>query len=323
MSNGIAVDLGRARTRVMSSSGQLLVDEPTVAAVEIGSERLVAYGARAAEMRGRAAGEIALVRPVREGKLHDLHLTDQVCSGLLERVRRAGIHRPDVLCCVPAAATSVQRRALERSFKQAGAHRVEFLDHATACGIGAQLRLEEPVASMIVDMGASTTDIAVVALGGVVTEASVPLGGESLDDDIRQMCERSFDLLIDAATAEAVKLAVGTAWPTEEEKVEVRGRDSSTGTPRAVVVSRGEVATAMADSIDAIVGAAVRCITDAPPDLANDLLSRGLHLAGRGGLLDGYDRRLATSAGIPVHVVEDPGRAAVRGGARCLGALGR
>ncbi|MDA8038139.1 MAG: rod shape-determining protein [Actinomycetota bacterium] len=321
MGAALAVDVGSSRTRVMTMSKALLVDEPSLAAVEIGSGRLIAFGERARAMRGRTAGEVALVRPVRHGQLQDLALTDQVCVDLLRRARVAGHARPDVLCCVPSAATSVQRRALERSFRRAGARRVEFLEHAVASGMGALLRLEEPVASMVVDVGGGTTDIAVIALGGVVTGASVPVGGGDFDEAIRQLCERSFDLVIDTGTAEAVKLAIGTAWPSLEDKVEVRGRDASNGEPRAVVLSRGEVATALAEQVDAVVRAAVGCITTSPPDLANDLLARGLHLAGSGGLLDGFSQRLATATGIPVHLVDEPGLAAVRGASRCLKVL--
>ena len=321
MAGALAVDLGSSRTRVMTMSKTLLLDEPTLAAVEIGSGRLVSFGDRAALQRGRSAGEVAIVRPVRRGQLQDLALTDQICRLLLRRARDAGQGRPDVLCCVPAAATSVQRRALERSFKEAGAKRIEFLEHAIACGMGARLRLDEPVASMVVDVGAATTDVAVMALGGVVTEASIAVGGSDFDAAVRLLLERSFDLVIDRETAEVVKCTIGTAWQSTEEKVEVHGRSSANGEPRTVVLSRSEVATAMAEHVESVVRACVGCITSAPPDLANDLLSRGLHLAGRGGLLDGFSKRLAAAAGIPVHLVESPGLAAVTGAARCLKVL--
>lgn len=321
MPGALAVDLGSSRTRVMTMSKGLLLDEPTLAAVEIGSGRLLFFGEQAAAHRGRSAGEVQLMRPVRHGQLQDLALTDQICDLILQRAKQAGHSRPDVLCCVPAAATSVQRRALERSFREAGAKRVEFLEHAIACGMGARLRLDEPVASMVVDVGAATTDVAVIALGGVVTEASIAVGGGDFDAAVRMLCQRSFDLVIDRETAEVVKCTIGTAWPSVEDKVEVHGRDSSSGEARTVVLSRSEVASAIAEQVDTIVRACVGCITSAPPDLANDLLSRGLHLAGRGGLLDGFSRRLARATGIPVHLVDSPGLAAVTGAARCLKVL--
>lgn len=321
MSGALAIDIGTARTLVVEPTKGLLLDEPTIAAVDIGTGRLLAFGAEARAMAGRVAGEVSIVRPVREGQLVDLELTDQIAADFLARARHAGVHRPEVLCCVPGAATGVQRRALERSFKKAGARQVEFVEHAVACGIGIHLRLDEPVASMVMDVGAGTSDIAVMALGGVVTEASLAVGGNDFDEAIRQLCQRSFDLVLPFGAAESIKLAIGSAWPSDERKVEVRGRDLGNGMPRTVVLSRGEVATALAEDVDSIIRAAVRCTTESPPDLANDLLTRGLYLAGGGALLDGFARRLATATGIPIHVVTSPERVAVNGAARVLRAM--
>jgi rod shape-determining protein MreB and related proteins len=321
VSGALAIDVGTARTLVVEASKGLLVDEPTLAAVDIATGKLLTFGAVAASMAGRTAGEVAIVRPVRQGQLVDLELTDQIVADLFDRARRYGVQRPEVLCCVPGAATGVQRRALERSFKKAGARRVEFVEHAVACGIGARLHLDEPVASMVMDVGAGTSDIAVMALGGVVTEASVPLGGTDFDEAIRQLCQRSFDLVLPFGAAESIKLVIGSAWPADERKVEVRGRDLGNGMPRIVVLSRAEVSTVLAEHVDAIIRAAVRCITDSPPDLANDLINRGLYLAGGGALLDGFARRLATATGIPIHLVSSPETVAVEGAARALRAL--
>jgi len=260
--SALAVDVGTARTLVVEPSKGLLVDEPTLAAVDIPTGKLLAFGAHARAMAGRAAGEVAIVRPVRQGQLVDLELTDQIASDVLARARNFGVHRPEVLCCVPGAATGVQKRALERSFKKAGARRVEFIEHAVACGIGARLQLEEPVASMVMDVGAGTSDIAVMALGGVVTEVSLPLGGNDFDEAIRLLCQRSFDLVLPFGAAESIKLAIGSAWPNDERKVEVRGRDLGNGLPRTVVLSRAEVATALREHVDAIIRGAVRCITE-------------------------------------------------------------
>jgi len=321
VSRALAIDVGTARTRVLEATKGLLVDEPTLAAVDIPTGKLLAFGAEAGAMAGRAAGEVAVVRPVRQGQLVDLELTDQITAELFERARHFGVQRPEVLCCVPGAATGVQRRALERSFKKAGARRVGFVEHAVACGIGARLHLDEPVASMVMDVGAGTSDIAVMALGGVVTETSLAVGGSDFDEAIRQLCQRSFDLVLPFGAAESIKLAIGSAWPADERKVEVRGRDLGNGMPRIVVLSRAEVATALAEHVDSIIRAAVRCIIDSPPDLANDLLSRGLYLAGEGALLDGFARRLATATGIPIHLVSSPGTVAVEGAARALRAM--
>lgn len=322
MSGSLAVDIGTSRTIVVEATKGRLLDEPTLAAVEIPTGKLLAFGSHALPMVGRAAGEVAVVRPVREGQLVDLDVADQIAADILARARRVGLHRPEVLCCMPHSATGVQRRALERSFKKGGAHRVEFVEHAVACGIGARLHLEEPVASMVMDVGAGTTDIAVMALGGVVTEASVPVGGSNFDESIRLLCQRSFDLVLGFGVAESIKIAIGSAWPSDERKVEVRGRDLGNGMARTVVLSRGEVASALAEQVETIIKAAVRCITESPPDLSNDLLTRGLYLAGGGARLDGFPRRLATATGIPIHLVSSPETVAVQGAARALRAMG-
>lgn len=318
MSEALAIDVGTARTLVVEPTKGLLVDEPTIAAVDLATGKLLAFGAKARAMFGRVAGEVAIVRPVRQGQLVDLELTDQIAAELLERARHSGVHRPEVLCCVPGSATGVQRRALERSFKKGGARGVDFLEHAVACGIGARLHLEEPVASMVMDVGAGTSDIAVMALGGVVTEASLATGGSDFDESIRVFCQRSFDLVLPFGAAESVKVSIGSAWPADERKMEVRGRDAGNGIARTVVLSRGEVATVLAEHVDSIIRAAVGCITESPPDLANDLLTRGLYLAGGGALLGGFARRLATATGIPVHLVASPEMVAVLGAARSL-----
>jgi rod shape-determining protein MreB len=321
VSGALAVDLGTSRTLVVEAAKGLIVDEPTVAAVEIASERLLAFGDKALAMVGRAAGEVAIIRPVQRGQLVDLKITDQIAADLLGQARRSRVVRPEVLCCVPGAATGVQRRALERSFKKAGARHVNFVEHAVACGIGTRLHLDEPVASMVLDVGAGTSDMAVMALGGVVTQTSLPLGGHDFDEAIRQLCRRSFDLVVSASTAESIKRAIGSAWLPDERKIEVRGRDLGNGITRTVVLSSSEVAAVLAEPVDAIIRAAVGCITESPPDLANDLLSRGLYLAGGGALLDGFARRLATASGVPIHLVASPETVAVYGAARSLRAM--
>lgn len=318
MSSELAVDLGTGRTRVADAGGHVLLDEPTAAAVDLRDGSLVAFGDSALALPGRSAGQVGLVRPVAHGQLQDLALTDQVVDEVMTRVRQRSGRRPAVLCSVPGLASGVQRRALKRAFARAGAGRVEFVEHALAAGIGLQLDIEEPVATMVVDVGAGTTDIAVIALGGIVTGTSLPIGGGDLDVSVREACLRSHDLVVSPLVAEGLKRTIGTAWPAPEAKLEVSGRDASNGSSRTVVVSSSDVTTAMAELVREMVAAAVACITKAPPDLANDLLSQGLHLAGEGGLLAGFPRRLATAAGIPVHVADVHGRAAVLGAARCL-----
>lgn len=320
MSSDLAVDLGTSTTLVAVAGRGIVVDEPTIAAVDLGRNRMVAFGAEAIGLLGRCGGEVALVRPVRHGQLLDLDLTEAVARHLLKASKTSGLG-PTVLCCATGAATGVQRRALDRSFKKAGARQVRFVEQQVAVALGAGLRIEEPVASMVVDVGAGTTEIGVLALGGLVTRASTGVGGTDFDQAIRRMCAGELDLAIDPDTAEQLKCALGSAWVEDDAKMEVSGRDLSTGVARTVALSRTEVADAIWPRVDRILKAAASCIAAAPPDLANDLLNRGLYLAGGGALLPGFAQRLATATGIPVHLVEHPGRCAVLGAARCLPTL--
>jgi rod shape-determining protein MreB len=321
VSSEIAVDFGTARTLVAVRGHGVVVDEPTVAAVDLARNRLVAFGAEAVDLQGRCSGEVAIVRPVTHGQLADLDLTSAVAKLLLRLARIRSVSQPTVLCCASGSATNVQRRALERAFKGAGAETVRFVEQPVAVALGSGLRIAEPVASMVVDVGAGMSEIGVLALGGLVTHASVPLGGGDFDQAIRRYCGRHLDLVIDAATAERVKCTIGSVWVEDDEKVEVQGRDAATGIVRAVVISRTEVAEAIASRVERILEAAVDCISSAPPDLANDLLNRGLYLAGGGALLTGFAQRLATATGIPVHLVEDPERCAILGAVQCLGTM--
>jgi len=318
----LAVDFGTARTLVAVRGRGVVVDEPTVAAVDRGRNRLLAFGNRALSLRGRCSGDVALVRPVCHGQLADLELSWAVARELLRLVRTWSASQPTVLCCASGAATGVQRRALDRAFKQAGAGSVRFVEQQVAVALGSGLRIAEPVASMVVDVGAGTSEIGVLALGGLVTQASVPVGGEDFDEAIRRFCARDFELAIGLETAEAIKRAIGSAWVDEDDKVEVRGRDISNGTARSVVITRAEVADAIAPRVERILHAATTCIAAAPPDLANDLLNRGLYLAGGGALLAGFGKRLASATGIPVHLVENPERCAVAGAALCMATMG-
>lgn len=318
MSADLAVDFGTARTLVAVRGKGIVVDEPTIAAVDLARNRLVAFGTDAYGLRGRCAGEVAIVRPVSHGQLADLDLTSAVAKQLLRLARSGSVSQPSVLCCASGSATGVQRRALDRAFKQAGAEKVRFVEQPVAVALGSGLRIEEPVASMVLDIGAGTTEIGVLALGGLVTNASVPLGGGDFDEAIRRYCSRRLDLVIDAPTAEGVKCTIGSAWVEDDDKVEVRGRDASNGIVRSVVLSRTEVAGVIAPTVDRILKAAVACISSAPPDLANDLLNRGLYLAGGGALLAGLAQRLASATGIPVHLVEAPERCAIDGAVACL-----
>ncbi len=316
---GVAIDLGTASTRMIRQGSGLVFDEPSVAAVDMNSGRLLAYGVSALRMQGRAAGRVRIVRPIRRGQVVDLDLAKAVLRHLLERAGAGRLSRMPVVVCVPGGATGVQRRAVEQGLRDGGARHIVLLDHAIAVAVGARLPIQEPAGSVVVDVGAGTTEVGILALGAAAVSVTAPVGGDDIDDAIRLRCQRELDLVLDRATAEQVKIAIASAWgPSEEAKAEVRGRDLSSGSVRTVVLSRMELFDVIEEQIRQIVSGIVRAIQSAPLDLANDLLHRGLHLAGGSAALEGLPDRLAAETGLPVRVVADPPHCAVIGAARCL-----
>jgi len=324
VSNDLALDLGSATTRVADARGALLLEEPTVVAVDADSRRLLAFGRAAPALASATAGRVRLERPVRHGQLVDIALAEEL---LLEVLRAAGVSRlahPRVLACVQASATHVQRRALDRALRRAGARQVRFVEQPVACALGAGLAIEEPTGSMVVDVGAGTTEIGVLALGGLVTSASLSVGADDVDDAVRLMLSRRYDLVVDPGVATEVVRRIGadgappaTDW-TDAPHLEVTGRRGADGAPCAVVVSPADIRPSIDGLVAPVVAAAVGCISSAPPDLANDLLGAGLHLSGGGSLLAGVAQRIASATGLPVHAAREPSRTAVLGAARCL-----
>ena len=314
----LALDLGTAWTRIADASGALVVEEPTVAAVDHDSGRVIAFGKEALGHGARASGRVSIQRPMRHGQLVDIDLVEAV---LAEALRRAGVSRlshPKVLVCTHVGATKVQNRALERAIRRAGAKGVLFLAQPTACAIGAGLSIDEPTGSMVTDVGAGTTDVGVLALGGLVVAESFAGGADDFDEAIRTYLARERGLLVDLSTAEAARIEIGSVLPgAAGAHVEVAGRDVKTGRQTSALVESSEIEPILDELVTPILDAVVTVITKAPPELVNDLLSSGVLLAGGGALVRGFDERLAKATGLPVHVASDGGRAAILG-ARAL-----
>jgi rod shape-determining protein MreB and related proteins len=314
----LVVDLGTATTRVAFRRGGPVVDCPTATAVDLSSGRLLAFGREALEMQGRAAGRVAIVRPLLHGQLTELDLAEEFLAGVLAAAGASWHHRPSVLACVPGGSTGVQRRAVERGLRRGGARQVRLIEHQIAAAVGARLPIAEAAGSMVVDIGAGTTEIGILALGATAACVTLPVGGTDLDEAIRDHCRRQLELVVDAATAEQVKRAIGSAWGWNDE-AKVRGRDLASGRPRTVVISRSELLEVIEEPLRQIVAALVGAIRSAPPDLGNDLLARGMHLAGGSARLLGLQDRIAAETGLAVHVVERPELCTVTGGLRCSG----
>ncbi|HEY3535600.1 MAG TPA: rod shape-determining protein [Pedococcus sp.] len=315
----LAVDLGTANTLVYERGRGVVLDEPSVVAVEAGTSRLLAAGTRAKEMLGRAPGHVHAVRPLQDGVISDADVTERMLRYFVDQVRPSRLVRPRMVVCVPSEVTSVERRALEDAAVRSGARRVYVIEEPMAAAIGADLPVNETKASMVVDIGGGTTDVAVISLGGIVTSRSLRVGGDEIDEAVISHVKSEYSLLLGERSAEDIKVAAGSAFPLREEtSARVRGRDLLTGLPKTVTISSAEVRRAIEGPVLQIVELVRSTLDVCPPELSGDILDSGVTLTGGGALLRGLDQRMRHELGVPVHVAEDPLRAVVRGSGRCV-----
>lgn len=315
----VAVDLGTATTQVHVRGRGVVLDEPSLVAVDTTSGRLVAAGTAAHEMLGRTPEKVLTLRPLSDGVITDSEVTEQMLRHFIGTVRPSRLLRPRTVVCVPSGVTAVERRALEDAAIRCGARGVYVLEEAMAAAIGADLPVDAATASMVVDMGGGTTDVAVISLGGIVNARSVRTGGEEVDEAIVQGVKDGHDLLLGERSAEDIKLKVGAVWPLAQElTTRVRGRDLTTGLPRTIDLGSEEVRR-MIEPVTAQVVEAVRQVLDiCPPELSGDLLDSGVVLTGGASLLRGWAERLRHELGIPVRVADDPQHAVIRGAGACV-----
>jgi rod shape-determining protein MreB len=305
----LAIDLGTANTLVYARGRGIMLNEPSVVAVDISSNSVVAVGAEAKRMIGRTPDHIRAVRPLQDGVIADFDVTSEMLRYFVRKVlrRRGAFTGPRIVVCVPSGITSVEQRAVSEATYAAGARRVHIISEPMAAAIGAGLPVNQPSGSMVVDIGGGTTEVAILALGGIVASMSVRVAGDALDTAIADHVRAAFSLLIGERTAEELKISVGSAFPAAGPKsAEIRGRDVGTGLPRNVTISGDELRKAMDPPLTRIVAAARATLDRCPPELAGDLVNHGIVLTGGGALLRGIDARLQHELGVPVQVAERP-----------------
>ena len=315
----LAIDLGTANTVIYERGRGVVLDEPSVVAVRSGTSHLLAAGHRAKEMLGRTPESVSAVRPLRDGVISDADVTERMIRWFVGQVAPSRLVRPRVVVCVPSDITGVERRALEDATLRSGARRVYVIEETMAAAIGAGLPVEETRASMVVDVGGGTTDVGVISLGGIVTSRTMRIGGDEIDEALVSHVKSEYSLLLGERSAEDLKIGAGSAFPLREEVAErVRGRDLVTGLPKTVTIGSGEVRRAIETPVVQIVEL-VRAVLDVcPPELAGDVVDRGIALTGGGALLRGLDERLSHEIGVPVRAADDPLRAVARGAGRCV-----
>jgi rod shape-determining protein MreB len=320
----LAIDVGTSMTRVATEEEGLIFAEPTVVAIDTRDGTVVALGNEAVELVGRTPRHVVAFRPMHAGATTDFDVAARLLHGVLERCGVGRFSRARVLLTVPAAATAIERRALRQAVRRAGAAHAHLLEAPIAAAIGLGLPIHDPVASSVAVVGAGTTEVAVISLGGIVSLASLRVGGDDLDRDVAEWVRHHAEAVITTATAEALKTSVATASPTPRPRLaEVPARRTSDGAPFTLQVSGADVHAAIADHVAQIVRASSECLAEAPPDLAQDVLVHGLHVVGGGSQLDGLLARLQERTEVPVHECDAPAEAVVLGAGRCLEDLGR
>ncbi|MEK7213725.1 MAG: rod shape-determining protein [Patescibacteria group bacterium] len=315
LSNDIGIDLGTANTIVYLRGHGIVVNEPSVVAVNQKTGRVVAVGSTAREMLGRTPTHIVAIRPLVDGVISDFEVTEEMISYLVKKAEQYSkkIMGPRVVVGVPSGVTNVEIRAVRDATKNAGAREVYIVEEPMAGAIGIRLPIFEPIGSMIIDIGGGTTDIAVISLGGIVRSKNLRIAGDKLNNDIMSYIRNEFKILIGEKTAEYIKIAVGAVVPGESLETTIRGRDLITGLPREVVITDSDIREAMNSSIENLLESAKEVLETTPPEILSDVMNRGIHLVGGGALIKGLDGLLSSTLKLPVYIAEDPLTAIARG----------
>jgi len=319
-SNDMGIDLGTATTLVYAKGQGIVLCEPSVVAIQKGTHNVLAVGEEAKRMLGRTPGNIIAIRPMKDGVIADVEITEDMLRYFIKKGHNRKVFvRPRMVIAIPSGITEVEKRAVKDSAEHAGAREVYLVEEPIAAAIGVGLPIQEPSGNMIIDIGGGTTEIAVISLAGIVFSRSIRIGGDELDDAIIEHLKKTYNLMIGERTAEDIKIKIGSAYPLEEElTMEVRGRDLVAGLPKTITISSEEIREAVAGPISAILEATRMTLERTPPELSADLIERGIILAGGGALLRGMDKLISEETGLPVHVAEDPMTAVAIGTGKVL-----
>ena len=325
-STDLAIDLGTANTLIYVRDKGIVLDEPSVVAIRHeggpqGKKTIQAVGAEAKAMLGKVPGNIEAIRPMKDGVIADFTVTEQMLKQFIRMVHPRGLFKPSprIIICVPCGSTQVERRAIRESALGAGASEVYLIEEPMAAAIGAGLPVSEASGSMVVDIGGGTTEVALISLSGIVYSRSVRCAGDELDDAIISYMRRTYNLMVGERTAEDIKIRIGSAYPLPQElSIEVKGRDLVAGLPKTVTIRSEEVREALTEQLNTIVDAVRTTLERCPPELAADLVDRGIVLAGGGALLRGLDQLLHEQTGLPIHIAEDPLSAVAEGTGKAL-----
>ena len=316
----MAVDLGTANTLVYVRGRGIVLNEPSVVAINQNTGGILAVGLEAKRMISRTPGNIVAIRPLKDGVIADFDTTERMLRYFIQKVhKRRHLAKPRLVVCVPSGITGVEQRAVKDAGYAAGARKVYIIEEPMAAAIGAGLPIHEPTGNMVVDIGGGTTEVAVISLGGIVTAQSIRVGGDEMDQAIITWVKKEYSLLLGERTAEEIKMAIGSAFQTPgEPDAEIRGRDLVSGLPKTIVVSAEEIRRAIDEPVNAIIDAVKSTLDKCPPELSGDIMDRGIVLTGGGAMLRGLDERLRYETGMPIHITEHPLDAVVMGSGKCV-----
>lgn len=313
ISGDIAIDLGTANTLIWVKGKGILINEPSIVARSVHNGNIIAVGFEANAMVGRTHRDIEIIRPLRDGVIADFNMTDGMIQGFIRKINMNRLARPRMVICVPSGVTEVERRAVKDSGERANAREVFLIEEPVAAAIGIGLDISQPVGNIIVDVGGGTTEIAVIALNGVVTKETIRIAGDEMDEAIVKWFREEHKLDIGIATGEAIKKSVGSAMRMKTENIAIKGKDLVSGIPKTIEVSSDEIRQALKDPVNSIVEAVKRALEKTPPELSADILDRGIIMTGGGSLLKGIDQIIRERTGVPVNISEDPLLSVVKG----------